>query len=132
YSDYSGSIGDSFDPKFAALWQPLDILSVRASWGTAFIAPTLEQQFATEVCGLQTMEDLLTGDRSGTFRVACVSGNPDLAPEQADTFNIGVSLNLLDGDLTLGLDYSNYQFEDRIAEETGNNVLRANFQRFLD
>lgn len=132
YSDYGGSIGDSFDPKFAALWQPLDILSVRASWGTAFIAPTLEQQFATEVCGLQTMSDPLTGDISATFRVACVSGNPDLAPEQAETYNIGVSLNLLDGDLTFGIDYANYHFEDRIAEETGNNVLRASFQSFLD
>ncbi len=131
YSDYGGEVGDSFDPKFAALWQPRNNLSFRASWGTAFIAPTLEQQFSSEVCGLETMEDPLTGDISGTFRVACVSGNPDLKPEQADTFNIGVSIDLLDGDLTLGLDYANYQFEDRIAEETGNNVLRASFERFL-
>jgi outer membrane receptor protein involved in Fe transport len=131
YSDYGGGIGDSFDPKFAALWQPLEILSFRASWGSAFIAPTLEQQFASEDCGLQTMEDELTGDFSGTFRVACVSGNPNLAPEEADTYNIGVSLSLLDGDLTLGVDYANYQFTDRISEETGNNVLRANFNSFL-
>lgn len=131
YSDYGGAIGDSFDPKFAALWQPMDILSVRASWGTAFIAPTLEQLFATEDCGLQTMADQLTGDQSGTFRVACVTGNPNLLPEEADTYNIGLSLNLLDGDLTLGVDYANYKFEDRISEETGNSVLRASFSRFL-
>ncbi|MDZ7668653.1 MAG: TonB-dependent receptor [Gammaproteobacteria bacterium] len=91
YSDYGGAIGDSFDPKFAALWQPMDILSVRASWGTAFIAPDLEQLFSTQVCGLETMSDQLTGDTSATFRVACVTGNADLAPEQADTYNIGVS-----------------------------------------
>lgn len=131
FSDYGGSIGDSFDPKFAALWQPLDILSIRASWGTAFIAPTLEQQFASEVCGLETMSDPLTGDVSATFRVACVSGNPDLAPEEADTYNIGFSLDLLDGDLTFGVDYANYDFQDRISTETGNNVLRASFNRFL-
>ena len=106
-------------------------LSVRASWGTAFIAPTIEQQFSTEQCGLETMSDPLTGDISATFRVACVSGNPNLSPEQADTFNIGFSLNLLDGDLTLGLDYANYKFEDRISTETGNNVLRANYADFL-
>jgi len=131
YSDYGGNIGDSFDPKFAALWQPLDILSFRASWGTAFIAPTVEQQFATELCGLETMSDQLTNDTSATFRVACVTGNPNLTPEEADTFNVGVSLNLLDGDLTLGVDYANYDFEDRISQETGNNVLRANFNDFL-
>lgn len=131
YSDYSGNVGDSFDPKIAGLWQPTDWLSVRASWGTAFIAPTIEQQFSTEQCGLQTMSDELTGDVSATFRVACVSGNPNLKPEQADTYNIGFSLNLLDGDLTLGLDYANYKFEDRISTETGNNVLRANYADFL-
>ncbi|MBD3648978.1 MAG: TonB-dependent receptor, partial [Pseudomonadales bacterium] len=131
YTDYGGSIGSSFDPKFAALWQPLDILSVRASWSSAFIAPTITQQFAAEDCGLQTMQDNLTRDESATFRVACVSGNPNLSAEEADTFNIGFSLNLLDGDLTLGIDYANYDFQDRIATETGNNVLRANFADFV-
>jgi iron complex outermembrane recepter protein len=131
YEDYGGGIGDSFDPKIAFLWQPMDILSVRGSWSSAFIAPTLTQQFQTETCGLQTMQDELTGDFSGTFRVACVSGNPNLKPETADVFNVGVSLNLLDGDLSLGVDYAVYDFEDRISQETGNNVLRANFASFL-
>lgn len=132
YSDYGGSIGDSFDPKFAALWSPLDNLSVRASWGTAFIAPTLNQQFASQLCGLETVSDPLTGDVSATFRVTCVSGNPNLAPEEADTYNLGFTLKLLEGDLTLGVDYANYDFENRISTETGNNVLRSSFQRFQD
>ena len=131
YENYGGGIGDSFDPKVSFLWQPMDMISVRGSWSSAFIAPTLTQQFESENCGLQTMQDELTGDDSGTFRVACVRGNPDLSPETADVYNIGASIRLLDGDLTLGVDYAVYDFEDRISQETGNNILRANFNAFL-
>ncbi|MFU8817854.1 MAG: TonB-dependent receptor plug domain-containing protein [Pseudomonadales bacterium] len=131
YEDYGGGIGDSFDPKLAFLWQPMDMLSIRGSWSSAFVAPTLTQQFESENCGLETMQDELTGDFSGTFRVACVTGNRDLKPETADVFNIGASLNLLNGDLSLGVDYAVYDFEDRISQETGNNVLRANFASFV-
>lgn len=131
YEDYGGDVGDSFDPKFSFLWQPIDILSIRASWSSAFIAPTLTQRFEAENCGLQTMEDWLTGDFSGSFRSACGEGNPNLQPEEADTFNIGFSLDLLNGDLTLGVDYANYDFEDRISQETANNVLDASYNRFL-
>lgn len=131
FTDYGGGIGDSFDPKVAVLWQPLDILSLRGSYSTAFIAPTIEEQFEPEDCGLQTFSDPLTNDNSGTFRVACVSGNPTLTPESADVFNIGFSLSLLDGDLNLGLDYAEYDFQDRIAQTTGNQVVRADYNNFL-
>ena len=130
YSDYGGGIGDSFDPKFTVLWQPLDILSVRASFSSAFIAPDLEDQFGSEDCGLQTMVDPLTNDFQATFRVRCLAGNAALTPETADVFNIGFSLSLFDGDLSLGLDYANYDFKDRIAETTGQQVIDQDLQRF--
>lgn len=130
FVDYGGAIGDSFDPKVAILWQPLDILSLRGSFSTAFIAPNLEQLFEPEDCGLQTFNDALVQDFSGTFRVACVSGNQNLVPEEADVFNLGVSLSLLNGDLNLGLDYAEYEFEDRISITTGNQVIRADFNDF--
>ena len=38
YSDY----GNDFSPKVAARWQPLDNLTVRASWGQGFRAPGLD------------------------------------------------------------------------------------------
>jgi hypothetical protein len=40
-----------------------------------------------------------------------------------DVWNVGFTLSLLDGDLTLGLDYSNFDFEDRIAETSMNQLL---------
>jgi outer membrane receptor protein involved in Fe transport len=131
YEDYGGSIGDDFNPKVAFLWQPLDIMSVRGSWSSAFIAPTLEDLFEPEDCGLQTASDELTGDLSQSFRVACVSGNQALQPETADVWNVGVSFSLLDGNLNFGVDYASFDFEDRIAQTTMNQVLDRDFRNFV-
>lgn len=133
YVDYGGEIGNSFDPKFAVMYRPLDFLSLRGSWSSAFIAPTLTQQFSPEVCGLQTANDPLTKDTSNSFRVACVSGNPELTPETANVWNVGASASfeLLDGDVNLGVDYAVYDFDDRITQETMNNVLSRDFDAFL-
>ncbi|MEQ8860280.1 MAG: TonB-dependent receptor [Pseudomonadales bacterium] len=132
YEDYGGDIGDDFNPKIAALWQPYEWMSVRGSWSSAFIAPTLEDLFEPEDCGLETASDPLTGDLSQSFRVACVAGNPGLQPETADVWNVGVSFSLLDGDLNLGVDYASFDFTDRIAQTTMNQVLSRDFQNFLD
>ena len=130
-SDYGSDVGSSFDPKISILFQPTDMISLRATWSTAFIAPTLEDRYEPEDCGLETAPDLLTLDTGATFRVACVAGNPNLEPETADVFNIGVSLALLDGDLNLGIDYASYDFEDRISQTTLNQVLSLDYQAFL-
>ena len=131
YSSYGGEIGSDFNPKFALLWQPTEVLSVRGSWSSAFIAPTLEDLYEPEDCELQQSDDLLAGDTSQSFRVACVSGNPNLAPETADVWNVGASLSLLDGALDLGIDYAVFEFEDRIVETGLNQVLTLDYQRFL-
>ncbi len=130
YTDYGGAIGDSVDPKISFLYQPISDVSFRGSYSTAFIAPTLIQLFTPTTCGLQTASDELTGDVSQSFRVACNQGNSGLEPETADVFNIGVSGQLLDGDLTLGLDYSVYDFKDRIAASTLNQVVAADFAAY--
>jgi hypothetical protein len=130
YVDYGGSIGDSFDPKFTIAYRPLDMLSLRGSWSSAFIAPTLFQQFSPGVCFLETSTDEIQGDSVGTFRVSCLEGTPTLQNETATVWNVGASLSLLDGDLSLGVDYATYDFEDRISRQTQNQVLNDDFARF--
>lgn len=131
YEDYSGGIGGDFNPKIAGLWQPTDWMSLRGSWSSAFIAPSLEDLYEPEDCGLETASDPLTGDTSNSFRVACVSGNSELDPETADIWSVGFSLQLLDGDLDLGVDYISFDFEDRIAQTTMNQVLTRDFENYL-
>jgi outer membrane receptor protein involved in Fe transport len=131
YTDYGGSIGNSTDPKVSMLYKPTDAVSIRASWSTAFIAPDLDDQFEPEDCGLQTATDPTNADNVATFRVACVAGNPNLVPETATVWNVGASFDFLDGDLSLGVDYSVYDFEDRIATTTLAQVTGRDHANFL-
>jgi outer membrane receptor protein involved in Fe transport len=123
--DYGGDIGDDFSPKYAGRWQIRPWVALRASYSEAFIAPTIEQQFEPPDCGLQTMSDPITLDFSQSFRVACVPGNEALSPETADVWNVGVSFDLLDGDLSFGADWAEYKFKDRIVTAAANNVINA-------
>ena len=131
WSDY-GSLGNSSDPKIALLWQPRDFVSLRATFSEAFIVPTLEQQFAAQTSFLQTTNDPVFGDNEGSFRTNTFSGNPGLKPETADVTNIGVTFTFLDGRLGFGLDYSEYDFDDRISLTTAPQVVAIDFANFLE
>ena len=131
YSDYSG-IGSTYDPKYAALYQPTNWLSVRASYSEAFIAPTIPQRFTPVSSFLQSTNDALFNDFEGTYRTNSFQGNPNLNPETAEITNIGFSLAFLDGDLNFGFDYSNYDFKDRITLLRGPRVVGQDFDKFLE
>ncbi|HMN45403.1 MAG TPA: TonB-dependent receptor, partial [Povalibacter sp.] len=121
----------SFDPKVGLVYSPIDILSLRASWGTSFQAPTLRQQKATTNVTRETIDPTcaLSGGRCSptiaNFVVSSVAGNPSLEPETAESYTVGFALQLLDGDLSLKADYVNIDFTDRITEYPSTSILNA-------
>jgi iron complex outermembrane recepter protein len=131
WENYNGGIGSSFDPKIGVLFQPLPILSLRASWSSAFVAPTLANRFQPQSCGLQTVSDPIGQDDTQSFRVACTNPNPNLSPETATVWNVGLSMSLFDGDLNFGVDYAQYDFEDRISTPAINAILTRDLNNFL-
>lgn len=117
YDDYS-DFGSTTNPMANLLWRANDMLSLRASWGTGFRAPSLAQ------IGLgPSQESLFLVDSYGcaenpaycasTDYVVLFSGNPDLDPEESESFNIGAVFKPVDG-LQLSLDYWNITQEDKI------------------
>ncbi len=68
--------------------------TVRGSIGTGFRAPSLFELFANSF------------------------GNPDLQPEESDSYDLGVEQALLDGQLTLGATWFRIDIENRIAFES--------------
>jgi len=109
YEDYGGRVGDTFDPKLSVRWQATDWLALRGSVGTSFRGPPaniLTTNSATAQAFLQ---------QAGGFRAVRVFGNPDLQPESATTFNVGLLFNA--GGLRASLDYFNYEFEDNFTVE---------------
>jgi iron complex outermembrane recepter protein len=107
YEDYGGGIGSSFDPKLSVRWQLVDAFALRGSVGTTFRGPALTQSDPSSVTTLQNV--------AGTFRAIRTFGDPNLKPESAQTFNVGMLLKA--GGFSGSLDYWSFDFEDQIVNE---------------
>lgn len=126
--DESYSTGQSStDPKYGIVYTPFDRLTLRASAGSSFIAPSLGQLNSPESCGLTNVADPFTS--FAAFTANCSSGNPNLVPESADTLSVGFELDLIEG-MSLSVNYGKTDFTDRIVGSTTNDVLNADFFNF--
>lgn len=116
----------STDPKFGATWAPTNWLTLRATQGDAFIAPTLEQLLNPTTCALSTVTDRF-GPFSA-FTTACGGGNPDLENETAQSRQLGFDLAFDDFDFSLT--WNETDFENRIINITGQDVMELEFDNF--
>ncbi|WP_339899848.1 TonB-dependent receptor plug domain-containing protein [Paraglaciecola polaris] len=119
YEDYGGSIGDTIDPKVAFSYRASEELSFRGSISTSFRAPTV---FLRNGGGtsLQQLVDPLIG--ANAFAAVRTVGNEDLKPEESTAYNIGVSFEPI-SDVSIEVDYWNFEFEDLIIQENPQAVL---------
>lgn len=102
----------STDPKFGVTYSPTDWLTVRATKGTAFIAPGLNDLYAPERCNLSNLDDPLSTFFAYARR--CQAGNPRLTPETADTQSLGITIEPIEN-LRIDLDWGSTEFQDRIV-----------------
>lgn len=124
HEDYS-DFGTTTDPKVSFLWTPTDDLSLRGSYGTAFRAPSLHQLGLGRTDESPNLVDTLRCNAIGNLDRACepqeytavFEGNPDLAPEESKSYNLGVIYNVTD-DLNFSVDYYNYDIENIIDSDT--------------
>ncbi|MDP1932991.1 MAG: TonB-dependent receptor [Gammaproteobacteria bacterium] len=124
--DYSTG-QSSTDPKYGIVYTPIDRLTLRASAGTSFVAPTLDQLNAPESCGLTNVSDPFT--TFAAFTANCSRGNPNLVPESADTLSVGFELDLIEG-MKVSIDWSETDFTDRIVSSTTADVLATDYFNF--
>ena len=118
YEDYGAGI-DSLDPKVALLWRPAELISFRASAGTAFRAPSLFQTSAVQASQANIYDPL---SESTVFRSIQTNGDPGLEPEEADAFNIGVTFSPT-GNLEFSLDYWAFEYEDLIVKQVADVIV---------
>jgi iron complex outermembrane recepter protein len=83
YPDRSES---AFSPKLAAVYMVNDHFSIKSSAGTGFRAPTNYYLFANPT---------FSGGAPGTGKM--IYSNPDLKPEKAKAFDLGVEYRFVDG-----------------------------------
>jgi iron complex outermembrane receptor protein len=115
---------ESTDPKFGIVYSPTNWLTLRATKGTAFIAPTLNDLNAPERCNLSNIDDPMSTFFAYARR--CQAGNRLLTPETADTRAFGVTFEPIDN-LRIDLDWSQTNFSDRIVSIDPQQLLSLDY-----
>ena len=123
HEDYGGETGSTTDPKVSVRWQVTDSIGLRASFGSTFRGPTLNQ-----TVGSNSSSSLQYVAATGAFKRIDTTGNPSLKPEEADTINIGFLVDrdglFFDSDnFYLTVDYWSYDFTDPLVTEPFTNIL---------
>ena len=122
---------ESTDPKFGLTWQATDWLTLRATQGDAFIAPTLEQLLNPVTCGLTTVSDRFSV--FDAFTSGCSGGNPNLENEFSESKQLGFDLNfdnVLGGSLDFSLTWNETDFTNRIISTNGQDKMNLDFFNF--
>ncbi|WP_165611324.1 TonB-dependent receptor [Sphingomonas jatrophae] len=116
YEKYLDSFGN-FSPKVAVLARPFDELSVRASWGKAFRAPSVYQLVA-----VQSAQPSVNDGGAFVFANTQTFGNPDLRPEKSTNYNLGATLRPVRG-LELSADFFSFDYKDLIVKENPQPII---------
>ncbi|MEX0900597.1 MAG: TonB-dependent receptor [Gammaproteobacteria bacterium] len=139
YSDY----GSDFSPKISARWQPMDTVTLRASYGEGFAAPSLDLLSLSPSFAADFTTDAATCTALGLTPIPgenrCVNAagqnqapqvtmfviaNPNLGSEQSKQFSIGGAWDANEW-LNLSLDYYNISIDNRIAGISLNTIINC-------
>lgn len=119
YETYGGNVGSSTNPKLSLRWQALEWFGLRGSVGTTFRGPLQTQLLNTNTTNLAFVP------AANAFRTFDNGGNPNLKPEEAFTFNVGMIIKA--GNFSTTLDYWSYDFENSLENESGTEMVAAFF-----
>jgi outer membrane receptor protein involved in Fe transport len=129
--DWTDDYGDSFNPKVALRFEPVDGVVLRGNWSTSFRAPSLAQigadvrltsyrtdcSVTPEACGGDAQSD-------GVALLSEEVGNRDLQPEEAESYSIGAVFEPTP-DTEITLDFWNIRHEDLIGVDEDDFIRRA-------
>jgi iron complex outermembrane receptor protein len=131
YSDY----GDDFSPKVSMRYQPTKNITLRASAGKGFSAPTLPQLTAKPASSADDAVDLRhcladggftaleCADDKPPFQInGLVISNPALTSEKSTQFSLGGAWDVT-SDITLKLDYWNTEIDGVISNVSAQDII---------
>ena len=116
HEDYE-AVGSTTNYKATGRWQLVDWLALRASVGTTFRGPPLTSLVTSSVTGLSFI--------AGSFRAIDFFGNPDLKPEESDTYSAGAIFNV--GNFKATIDYWQFDFKNPIVGEPSGSLVNTMF-----
>jgi iron complex outermembrane recepter protein len=119
YSDF----GETTNPKVGMVWEPAVGLTVRASYGTSFRAPAIRELRDPLQISYSPLRDT---DGTVLSVMTLFGGNPDLKPETARSFTVGMRYSPPDARRwRFELGYFETHFRDRIERPAADNITQA-------
>ena len=121
YDSYDDSAGNETSLYLSARYQPADWLLFRASWGEGFRAANMNNLYGARSFSAEGGTDLVACQRAGIAAADCVEeqyptftgGNPLLAPELSDSYNLGFVIDW--EPFSARVDWWNLEIEDGIG-----------------
>ena len=114
YSD----VGNTTNPQFGVNWVPTDGIKLRASYGTAFRAPTIPEIYGnSNSLFVQNYQNPAGG--APITGIALSGANLDLGPETATTWSVGADIEPIDR-LRLSLTYFDVQYDNQVSANLSN------------
>ncbi|HEX8127023.1 MAG TPA: TonB-dependent receptor [Allosphingosinicella sp.] len=139
-TDYSTS-GFVTTWKLGATWQPIDDILIRAGRSRDIRAPNLNELYQAGTANSSTVTNPFfpgAGPGSGTYGanlayLGTITGNLNLRPEKADSWNIGAVLSprFLPG-FTASVDYWRVKVKDAIDSLSADDIVNRCFEGLAD
>ena len=117
YEDY-GTV-DSVDPKVVMRWAPTDDITLRFTGQTTFRAPHPDEIWDKRYTQLSFVS------QTGAFKAVDITGNANLDPEEATTYNVGIITDFGTDSWTATVDYYNFEFDNPIIFENHQQLATA-------
>jgi iron complex outermembrane receptor protein len=118
YSDF----GQTVDPKFGAIWAPVADLKLRATYGTSFRAPSLQQLLSA----VSITPIPLPLGATTVLTLAQQGGNPNLKPETAVSWTAGFDYSpAWSSGSRLSLTWFDTDFKGRVDRPVSQNLVGA-------
>jgi len=119
YSDF----GETTNPKIGMLWEPLEGLTMRASYGTSFRAPAIRELRDPLTVSYSPLRD---SDGTTLSVMTLFGGNPALTPETARSLTLGLQYRPPGARRwRFELGYFQTHFRDRIERPAADNITQA-------
>jgi outer membrane receptor protein involved in Fe transport len=120
-------------PKFGVIYSPSDAVSLKASWGKSFKAPTLLQRYLAQNAIYYPAEHFGAGYPADATALWLSGGRADLRPERAQTWSASLAvhpetLSGLEANLTLfHIDYTQRVLQPITANDVLGNPIYTDF-----
>ncbi len=111
-SEHYSDFGSSTSPKVGLRYVPFDVLTLRATWGKSFKAPSFQQMYSKSVVYLWNASDV-GGTVTGTALMT-YGANPNLKPERSTSKTFGADFTPL-STLKLSATWFDIDYTDRVV-----------------